>query len=99
MLWINGKTGYLRDWYAAVAGASKTSNYVIDLRARPTGQVFQLKHRSALSDSGSSHTQHIYEEPEVFAAKTDIEMKTKMTATGGSEASVSAGFDIVLVDN
>lgn len=95
----NGKTGYMRDWYGASAGAVKTSNYVMDLRARPFGQVFQLKHRSSIADDGNSYIHHMFVEPEVFAAKTDIEMRTEATAAGVTAASVSAGFDIVLVDD
>ena len=95
----NGKTGYMRSFFASTAGASKDSNYIIRLYARPTGQVFQLKHRTALSDNGTSYIQHKYIEPEVFAAKTDIEMTTQMTASGASAASTSGGFDIVLVDD
>ena len=67
------------------------------LYARPFGQVFQLKHRGAIDDTGTSTYQHTYVEPEVFAAKTDIEMTTEMTASGASEAAIAAGFDIVLV--
>ena len=89
--------GYMRSFFASTAGASKSSNYIMRIFARPFGQVFQLKHRTALSDAGASWLQHEYIEPEVFAAKTDIEMTTQMTATGASEASTSAGFDIVLV--
>lgn len=94
-----GKTGYMRDWYASTAGANKSSNYPVKVFARPFGSVFQLKHISAVSDNGSSHVQHNYIEPEVFAEKTDIEMRMSMTAVGGTAASVSAGFDIVLVNN
>jgi hypothetical protein len=95
----DGKTGYMRDWYASVAGANKTTNYIMELRARPTGKVFQLKHKSSLSDDGTSYIQHKYEEPEVFAARTDIEMRCQLTASGATAAAVSAGFDIVLVDD
>jgi hypothetical protein len=94
-----GYTGYMRDWYAATAGSSKDSNYPIRLMARPLGQVFQLKHIAALSDSGTSQIQHKYEEPEVFAEKTDIELRAAMLATGGTGAAVAGGFDIVLVAN
>jgi hypothetical protein len=95
----NGKTGYMRDWYAGVAGASKSSNYVIDVYARPFGQVFQLKHKSAIGDNGTSQTKHKYTEPEVFQAKTDIMMEVSMQAVGGTGAAVSAGFDLVLIDD
>lgn len=93
----NGKTGYLRSWFAASAGAKKATNYVMKLQARPDGQVFQLKHRTSVSD-GFPY-QHEYVEPEVFAAKTDIAMTAQVTAAGITDASVSAGFDIVLVDD
>lgn len=95
----NGKTGYLRSWYAATGGANKTSNYIVRLKARPFGQVFQLKHRSSIQDGGTSYIQHRYVEPEVFAAKTDIEMTAEVAKAGVTAASVVAGFDIVLVDD
>jgi hypothetical protein len=94
-----GKTGYMRDWYAAIAGANKSSNYAMELRARQPGGVFALKHTWAISDNGTSAYQHKFEEPEVFTEKTDIEIRTTATGTGISGASVSAGFDLVLVDN
>jgi hypothetical protein len=95
----SGKTGYMRDWYASTAGANRATNYLIDLRARPMGGVFQVKHRSALDIGGTTYIQHKYEEPEVFGAKTDVEMRCKLTASGVTGAAVSSGFDIVLVDN
>ncbi len=94
-----GKTGYMRDWYASISGANRTSNYIIRVRARSLGGVFKVKHISALVEGGSSHTQHKYEEPEVFEAKTDIEITTQMTAVAATDASISAGFDIVLIDD
>jgi hypothetical protein len=95
----NGKTGYMRDWYAAQAGANRSSGYKIRLRAMPFGQVFQLKHTSAITENGSSYIQHQYEEPEVFEEKTDIEMTVATTDSPITGADVSAGFDMVLIDN
>lgn len=94
-----GKTGYLRDFFGAVAGANKTSNYILDVRVRPFGEVFQLKHRTSLSDNGTSYIQHKYESPEDLSEKTDIEIQVSLTAAGVSEASFSAGFDLDIVDN
>ena len=93
------KMCYLESWYAATSGSSRDSNYIIRLYARPPGQVFQLKHRHAISDTASNSHQHFYSNPEVFAAGTDIEMTVEMTATGATGAAVSAGFEIVLIDN
>lgn len=94
-----GKTGYMRSFYATTAGASKDTNYIIKLKQRPFGQVFQLKHRSSLADNGTSNFNHKYYEPEVIPEKSDVVITAEMTATGATGGSVSAGFDIVLVDN
>jgi len=94
-----GKTGYMRSWFSATSGANKNTNYIIDLFARPDGQVFQLKHKSAISDNANSYIQHQYTEPEVFNEKTDIELRATITDSPITAASVSGGFDIVLVDN
>ena len=99
------KTGYVRDWYASTAGASKDSQYVIRLWAREYNSVagawktWQLKHISSISDVGTSYIQHKYEEPEKFAGGADIMMTAQATEVGASACSISAGFDIVLVDN
>ena len=91
-------TGYVIGFYAATAGASKDSNYLIKLYARPFGQVFQLKHKSALDDSGTSQYHHKFEVPtKVFAAKTDIAMTVQMLKAAATAATISAGFDIILV--
>ena len=95
----NGKTGYLRDWFAATAGASRDSEYKIRIFARPDGEVFQLKHTSAISDTASSAYQHDYEEPETFQAKTDIELQIEMLTAAATQGDISGGFDIVLVDD
>jgi hypothetical protein len=93
-----GKTGYLRSFFASEGGASRDTNYIIRLKARPSGGVFQLKHKTALSSTGTSHFQHPYVEPEVFAAGTDIEMTAQVTSGAITAADISTGFDIVLVD-
>lgn len=92
-----GKTGYLRQWFASSSGAKKTTNYLIKLKARPFGQVFQLQHTSSIADAAPYL--HTYIEPQGFAEKTDIEMTAALTYASVTEAAVSAGFDIVLVDN
>lgn len=92
----SGYTGYMRDWYASSAGAKRTSVHEMKLFVRPFGQVFQLKHDASISIVGTSYIHHKYEEPEVFAEKTDIEMRVN---TDEADASISGGFDIVLVLN
>ena len=92
----NGKTGYMRSWYASTAGAKRDSEHTIKILARPLSGVFQLKHKANINVAGTSYIQHKYEEPEVFAAKTDIEVQMD---TDKDTAGVAAGFDIVLVDD
>lgn len=94
-----GKKAYLRSFYASLSGANKSSNYRIRLKARPFGKVFQLKHITALSSTGSSRIQHTYLEPELYEAKTDLVITAETTAVGITGSEVSAGFDIVLVDD
>jgi len=97
--------GYMRDWYASTAGASKTSQYIIRLWAREYDPVagnwkaWQLKHVTSISDVGTSYIQHVYEEPEVFSGGVDIMMTAQATAVGATGISIAAGFDIVLVEN
>ena len=92
-----GKTGYLRQWFASSSGAKKTTNYLIKLKARPFGQVFNLKHSVSIADDAPY--MHPYIEPQTFTEKTDVEMTAFATDTGITAASVSGGFDMVLVDN
>lgn len=95
----NGKTGYMRSFFAATAGANKVTSYIIDVVARSDGGVFQLQHRTALSEVGTSHFQHNNTIPEKFNAKTDIEMRTEITDGTITGAAVSAGFELTLVDD
>lgn len=101
----NGKTGYMDSFYASTHGGSKATAYDIELLTRnntatPSGVgVFQLKHTSALRETGSSEFRYEYHIPERIAAKTDIEMRAAAEAAGVTEASISAGFDLILVDN
>ena len=74
----------------------KTNVAEIMLKARSFGQVFQTKHTSNLQAVGTSHWNHIYEIPEKLAAKTDVEMQA---TTDVAASSISAGFDIILVDD
>jgi len=94
----NNTTAYLRSFFASSAGAKKVTNFIIRLRARPFGQEFQLKNKTAIPSDGAG-LQYVYDDPETFAAKTDIEMTAEITAWAVTQASVSAGFDLVLISN
>jgi len=91
-----GKTATMDSWFAGEGGAKKTTNYVIDIKARKQGECFQLKHRSSISDSGTGHLQHEYKYPLIFTEKTDIEMKAQITAGAITSGVVVAGFSLGL---
>lgn len=95
----NGKTGFMLSFYGAVSGAKKTASYNISLLARPFGKVFQLKHLSSLIEEGTSHWNHQFQVPQRYPERTDIEMRAQINTAAVTGASVSAGFDIVLLDN
>ena len=96
----SGKTGYMRSWYVTTAGGSRSSAYIMKLYAREPGGVFQLKHRSSIFDTATSHIQFNYVDPIKFTEGTDIEMTIESEASPAALANaVAGGFDIVLVDN
>lgn len=96
----NGKTGYMRDWYMATSGGNKSSNYAVRLVSRDFSKVFRTKHVSAMDALSPIPYHHQYTEPEIFAARTDIEMRVESIASPAALGnSVSGGFDIVLKDN
>lgn len=94
-----GKTAYLEDFFASVVGANKSGDYVIEVYARPFGGVFQLKHKSAVNEAGSTHIQHKYGVPEIFVAKTDIELRVSISTVGVSGADITGGFDFKITDD
>lgn len=94
-----GKTGYLYEWDASTAGASKSSQYIIRVKARPFGQVFQLKHISSISDTAGNTYTHEYKPPTVYSEKTDFVITVQATEAGATGASVAASFDLILIDN
>lgn len=92
-----GKKAYICGFYGSTAGAVKSSNYILRLKARPDGQVFQLKHKLVVTETSPyMHKYCMYNGP--FTAGTDIEMTVQTTATGVTAANFIAGMDIVLVD-
>jgi len=94
-----GKTGYLVRGYASTAGASKSSEYIIKFLAREFGKVFRLQNINSISDTGNSIIVLDYFVPLKIEEKTDLEVRVSATAVGATKASISSGFDIILVDN
>ena len=95
-----GKTAYMRSFYIATTGGSKLSGYAFRIISRIFGKIFRTKHTLGLSEISPTPYQHEYVEPQIFTEKTDIEMKvTSIASPAAIGNSVSAGFDLVLVDN
>jgi hypothetical protein len=94
----NGKSAYMRGFYATNAGARQTADYLVKLKVRPDGQVFQLKHKFVVADNQVPY-QHIYTDPQKFTEKSDIEMTVQLLTAGKTDANMIAGFDVVLVDD
>lgn len=89
--------GAIGEIYASTAGGSRSTNYIIKLYIRPFGGVFQLKHRRAINDD--KDLEKVFSAPEIAQAKSDIKMTVETESTAITGSSVSAGFDIVLVDD
>ena len=93
-----GKKGYILGFYGSSAGASKTTKYILRLKGREQGGVWQLKHKVGVDDAVPYDKDYaIYNGP--FPEKSDIEITAEITATGVTGANFIAGFDIILVDD
>ena len=93
------KTAYVFAGYASTAGANKTSNYIIKFKAQEPNGVFRTKQKIAISDTGNSFVAFEYPLPQKFIGGTRLKVTAEMTASGGTAASISAGFSLVLIDN
>lgn len=98
-----GKTAYVTGYYASMIGEAGPPQTIPDYvlfrvwaRDNTNGYAPQLKHETGASLTGTSSFRQPFAPYAKFTEKTDI----WVTATpDGDDASVSAGFDIILVDN
>jgi len=92
-----GKTGYLVTWYAAINPATNQDPTSMPIRVwardNTNGYAPQIKHIHGIT---TGHVQHFYKPYQKYQEKTDIWMTA---APVGKAADVSAGFDIILVEN
>jgi len=91
-----GKTGYLSELFASLAGANKDSVNNVQLFMRELGGVFQLKYDASMIALGTSAICKDYIQPLKIVEKTDIELKVN---TDELVTAISGGFDIILIDN
>ena len=91
-----GCTAYMTDFHVSLAGAKRTVACVFHLESRAEGGVFQTKHTGAVLDTGTSHINYHYHVPQSFSEKTDIEIHAN---TDSDTTALSAGFDLILINN
>jgi hypothetical protein len=82
-----GYKAWMLRWYA-----SSATNQTVDvfLRARPLGQVFQVKHKIHIF---RGYADEKFESPIVLDAKTDLYMSSIASAS----SDVAGGFDLIVL--
>ena len=91
------KFGLLMGWYATINKSTTSSVADLQLLERPDGEVFQVKAHHAVVNVGSSHFFHKDVVPMKLAAKTDI--KIECITVSANDLDISAGFNLMLVNN
>lgn len=97
----NGKTAYMTNYYASVnpGGGAPTTFYArLWARDNVNNYARQLKHHQGISADVDAYgmMQHFFSPYYKFTQKTDIIITGSPT---GASVDVSAGFDLILVDN
>ena len=89
------KDGLTMTWFATLSGKT-TSNCNVRIRIREFGEVFSVKEEIAIIAAGSSANQRSYKVPkDSLTPKADIFIEADASA---NNTAVSAGFDILLID-
>lgn len=97
----NGKTAYMTNYYTTVnpgGGAPTTFNVRLWASDRANSYAKQLKHIQGVSANVGAYgrMQHPFNPYYKFTQKTDIFLTGSPT---GASVDVSAGFDLILIDN
>jgi len=95
-------TAYMTQYYASLNKDSGGGDpdVLIKLWAsdRANSYAAQIKHAIGLDEDGGSHFSHPFAPYVKFTEKTDLYI-TATNLSGSATADVSAGFDLILVDN
>jgi len=90
------KTAYLVKYWGDVNKSNVTGALDLTLWARSFGGVFRVQSTNGLIAAGSSSFERDYKPYPSYSEKTDL----RVTGTGSTNNfDVSAGFDLILVDN
>jgi len=95
----NGKTAYMTNFWFSLEGAKKATPVDVKLRVKPIGGVFKIKFKADLIEDGTSYLYHHHDIPEKIEAKSDIEMRAAIVDAAITGQSVSAGFELIIVDD
>lgn len=94
-----GKTAYMSKYYASVTPAASKVPAGASIRVwaadRASGYEFQLKHSIGIQASAAG-VEHMFLPHQAFTEKTDIRINAAPLTNAGQ---ISAGFDLILVDN
>ena len=94
-----GKTGYILKSYVSNTGGIKATGYVARGIIRPIGKVFRTNAKYSITNEGNSFADLDFIVPLPIPEKTDLEIDVKHTDANITGSNVSAGFQIILVDN
>lgn len=99
-----GKTAYMTEYYLdcnkVSGGGDPELIGVLWTRDNANGYAPKIKHVIGTDSNATSHISHPFKPYLKITEKTDVWINaTEVTGGGGVVADVSAGFDLVLVDN
>lgn len=77
-------------------GPASNPSTDLELLVHPFGEVFQVKHEKGLTRTGSSQFQHFFRPYLRVEGKSDIKIMAHVT---DDDTAISAGFDIIIVDD
>ena len=90
--------GYMTNFYGSLADSGGSgANVDMQLLVQPFNGVFQVKQFHGLVAAGAAHFNHLFPVPFPLSALATVKMQAKTTSA--SSAVVSAGFDIILVED
>ncbi len=94
------QTAFVKSYYATVIKNAAAVRLMIELCVNPESNVellgFITEHSFGLDSGGSSDIQHFFDPPNPFPGPTLIKVQADSSS---ANSDVSAGFDIILVDN
>ena len=87
----------IMDFYAdMIRTPSSSADARIDMLIKPPGEVYQIKRRLAVGKNGSTFVNFPFFVPRIVKPSSEIKVRANVSA---NTTEISAGFDLVLVEN